>query len=84
MTFKTLQNLALTSRNVNQGSDNIYCPLHSLEMEYDSIKYRWPSQQEGILVSRNTGRGWEQDLGWPGPLQDDTGACHSSLGEPIL
>ena len=52
MVFKTVQNLVLTSRNVNQGPVNIHCPLHSLEMEYDAIKYRWPSQQERILVSR--------------------------------
>ena len=80
MTFKTVQNLALTSRNVNQGSANIRCPLRVLEMEYVVIKYSWPSQQEKILISRNAVQRWEQDLDWPGPLQDGTGACHSSLG----
>ena len=84
MTSKTVQNLVLTFRNVDQGPVNIHCPLHSLEMEYDAIEYRWPSQQERILISRNTVRGWQQDLGWPGPLQDGIGACHPSHEAPIL
>ena len=52
MTFKQFKKLVQSSRNVNQGAGNIQCPPHSLEMEYNVIKYRWPSQQERILVPR--------------------------------